>query len=197
MRRLVVATQNLHKLEEYRDLLAGIPFQPCSLADLHIDQDVDETGDTFEANARLKAEAYRDLTGMLCLADDSGIEVDALNREPGVRSHRWAGDVDDAERNRRLLERIRDVPDERRSGRFRCAIALAEPGRETAVVEGRIEGRIAWEPSGSNGFGYDPLFFVPELGITLGQAAPEVKNRLSHRARAAQAAREILLRWDR
>ncbi|HEU0167194.1 MAG TPA: RdgB/HAM1 family non-canonical purine NTP pyrophosphatase [Chloroflexota bacterium] len=192
MRRLVVATQNRHKLEEYRDLLAGMPFELCSLADLGVSDDVDETGTTFEENARIKAEAYRDLTGTLCLADDSGIEVDAINREPGVHSRRWAGDVDDAERNRLLLERIKDVPEERRTGRFRCAIAVAEPGRETVVVEGAVEGRIAWEPKGPNGFGYDPIFFVPELGMTLGEAPAAVKNGLSHRARAAAKAKAVL-----
>ncbi|MBV8085658.1 MAG: RdgB/HAM1 family non-canonical purine NTP pyrophosphatase [Chloroflexi bacterium] len=195
MRRLVVATQNGHKLEEYRGLLPGISFELCSLADLGVTDDVDETGTTFEATARLKAEAYRDLTGMLCLADDSGIEVDAINREPGVHSRRWAGNVDDAERNRLLLDRIRDVPDQRRTGRFRCAIAIAEPGRETVVVDGTVEGRIAWEPKGPNGFGYDPIFFVPELGMTLGEAPSEVKNALSHRARAAMAAKKLLESW--
>jgi len=192
---LLVATQNQHKLEEYRDLLTGLPFELCSLADLGIDEDVEETGDTFEANARIKTDRYRGLSGMLCLADDSGIEVDALNLEPGVHSKRWAGDVDDAERNRQLLARLHEVPDERRAARFRCAIALAEPGKPTVVVEGKVEGIVAREPKGTNGFGYDPLFFIPDLGTTLGEAPTDVKNTLSHRARAAQAARAILERW--
>jgi XTP/dITP diphosphohydrolase len=132
---------------------------------------------------------------MLTLADDSGLEVDALGGEPGVHSKRWAGEVNDEERNRLLLERLAGVPDERRTARYRCVIALAEPGRETATVQGVCEGRIAQEPRGTNGFGYDPLFFVPELNQTFGQVEPEVKNRLSHRGRAARAARPVLANW--
>jgi XTP/dITP diphosphohydrolase len=193
MRPLLVATTSRHKLEEYRALLAGLPFELHSLGDVGIDEDVEETGATFEENARLKAERYRDLSGLLTLADDSGLEVDALRGEPGIHSKRWAGDeADDEDRNRLLLERLAGVPDERRTARYRCVIAIAGPGMETRLVEGSCEGRIAAEPSGSGGFGYDPLFFVPELGITFGHASPEIKNRLSHRGRAAQQAREAL-----
>ncbi len=190
---LLIATQNEHKLEEYRALLAGVPYELRSLKDFGVDEDVEEHGRTFEENARLKAERYRDLTGALTLADDSGLEVDALGGEPGVHSKRWAGDVSDAERNARLLARLLGVPDGRRGARFRCVIALAAPGRPTETVQGSVEGEVAWAPSGRHGFGYDPVFFVPELGATLGDAPPEVKNRLSHRSRAAAAARELLL----
>ncbi|MHB8621107.1 MAG: non-canonical purine NTP pyrophosphatase [Chloroflexota bacterium] len=193
MRRLLIATRNLHKVQEYRALLAVLPFTLTSLADAAIAEDVEETGETFEANARLKAERYRDLSGLLCLADDSGLEVDALGGEPGVHSRRWAGDgIADAERNRLLLARLSGVPDERRTGRFRCVIAIAEPGLATAVVEGRCEGRMAWAPWGGHGFGYDPLFIVPELGHTLAEVPAETKNQWSHRARAALAARPLL-----
>ena len=192
MRPLLVATQNRHKLEEYRSLLAGLPFELRSLQDEGIDEDVDETGATFDDNARLKADRYRDLTGLLTLADDSGIEIDALGGEPGVHSKRWAGDVDDAERNRLVLERLANVPDDGRTARFRCVIAIAEPGRQTQTVQGKVEGVVAHVPKGSNGFGYDPIFFVPELGQTLGEVPPEVKNSLSHRARAAEAAGKVL-----
>ena len=196
MRPLLIATQNLHKLEEYRALLAGLHFELRSLLDAGIDEDVEETGVTFEDNARLKAERYRDLSGLLTLADDSGLEVDALNREPGVHSRRWAGDeASDDDRNRLLLARLMGIADERRTGRFRCAIALASPDRPTSVVEGTVEGRIAHQPAGPNGFGYDPIFYVPELGRTLGEAPAEIKNSVSHRARAAAAARRELENW--
>jgi XTP/dITP diphosphohydrolase len=196
MRPLLIATQNRHKLEEYRSLLAGLPFEPRSLEELGIGEDVEETGASFEDNARLKAERYRDLSGLPSLADDSGIEIDALGGEPGVHSKRWAGDVDDEERNRLILERMKDVPEIRRTARFRCTIAIAEAGRPTQVVVGTVEGVIAREPRGPHGFGYDPIFFVPELGQTLGEAPAQVKNSLSHRARAAQAARLLLEAWE-
>ena len=195
MRPLLVATTSRHKLEEYRALLAGLPFELHSLADAGIDEDVEETGETFEDNARLKAARYCELSGMLTLADDSGIEVDALSGEPGVHSKRWAGDVDDDERNRILLERMRGVPEELRTARYRCAIALARPGRQVVVVVGASEGRLLEAPVGTNGFGYDPLFYVPEIGQTFGEAAPAVKNVLSHRGRAAQAAKAMLANW--
>jgi XTP/dITP diphosphohydrolase len=191
---LLIATTSPHKLEEYRALLAGIPFQLRSLRDVGIDEDVEETGTTFEANASLKAERYRDLSGLLTLADDSGIEVDALGGQPGIHSRRWAGDVNDTERNRLLLAKLQGFPEQKRTARYRCVIAIAAPGRQTQLVSGICEGVIAPEPCGSGGFGYDPLFYVPELGQTLGQAPPEVKNSLSHRGRAAQAARELLIR---
>lgn len=189
---LLVATTNLHKLEEYRELLADLPLRLLGLADVAITQDVDETGDTFEENARLKAERYAELSGLLTLADDSGLEVDALGGQPGVHSRRWAGDVTDAQRNAALLARLLMVPDALRTGRFRCAIAVAEPGRDTVVVEGRCEGHIAWQPRGEHGFGYDPLFQPKALQQTLGEVPAEVKNRLSHRAQAACAARDLL-----
>ncbi|MDE3075902.1 MAG: RdgB/HAM1 family non-canonical purine NTP pyrophosphatase [Chloroflexota bacterium] len=190
---LLIATKNPHKVQEYRELLAGLRYTLRSLNDLGIEEDVEEAGDSFEANARLKAERYAELSGLLTLADDSGLEVDALGGEPGVQSRRWAGErVTDAERNQSLLERLQDVPEGRRTARFRCAIAIAEPGRPTLVVEGRCAGSIASEPRGSHGFGYDPVFFVSELGQTLGQAPAAVKNRVSHRARAARAARAAL-----
>jgi XTP/dITP diphosphohydrolase len=192
MRPLLVATTSQHKLEEYRALLEGLPYALRCLADVGIEEDVEETGATFEANARLKAEHYRDLSGLLTLADDSGLEVDALDGRPGVHSKRWAGDVDDDTRNVRLLELMADVAEARRTARYRCVIAVAAPGGETLIAEGFCEGRIAQAPSGANGFGYDPLFFVPELGVTFGQVAPDVKNTLSHRGRAAAVARRLL-----
>jgi XTP/dITP diphosphohydrolase len=197
MRPLLVATTSQHKLEEYRALFAGLPFELRSLSDAGIDEDVDETGATFEANAILKAERYRDLSGLLTLADDSGLEVDGLGGQPGVHSKRWAGDeATDEDRNAFLLERLAGLADGERMARYRCVIALAEPGCKTVTVEGSCQGQIAATPSGTHGFGYDPLFFVPELGETFGEVTPEVKNRLSHRGRAAAAARLVLERLE-
>ena len=190
-RRLLVATSNPHKIEEFRAILSDIPFEIVSPAALGLTVRVEETGSTFAENAILKAIAYAEAAGELALADDSGLEVDALNGEPGVYSNRWAGEgVTPAERNRLLNERLAGVPDERRTARFRCAIAIAGPAPLGLydVVDGTLEGRIAREPRGSGGFGYDPIFYVPELGKTVGELPDEEKNRISHRGRAAAVA---------
>lgn len=196
-RRLVVATSNPHKVDEFRAILSDIPFDIVSLAELGLNVTVEETGVTFADNAILKAIACAEAARELSLADDSGIEVDALDGEPGIRSNRWAGEgVSPAERNRLLNERLVGVPDERRMARFRCAIAIAGPAPLGLydVVEGTVEGRIVHEPRGSGGFGYDPIFYVPELGRTVGELPDEEKNRISHRARAAAKASVSLRR---
>lgn len=191
--RLLIATHNEGKKREYEELLAGAGVELVSLSDVGIHQSVPEEGDTYAENALLKARGYAALSGMLTLADDSGIEVDALGGAPGVRTARYAGEeASDAERNALLLRRIEGVPDPERTARFRCVIALAWPDGRTAVVEGVVEGRIALEPRGEHGFGYDPIFFVPEYGRTMAELPEEVKNRISHRARAAAAAAELL-----
>lgn len=196
-RRLVVATSNPHKIDELRDILSDIPFDIVGPADLGLRVTVEETGATFAENAILKAIAFAEASHELALADDSGLEVDALNGEPGVYSNRWAGEgVSPAERNRLLLERLTHVPDGRRTARFRSAIAIAGPAPLGlyAVVEGTVEGRIAFEPRGSGGFGYDPIFHADELGRTFAEGAAEEKNRISHRARAAAKAAVALRR---
>lgn len=193
--RLVIATTSAHKARELGQLLADAPFALTSLSDLGITYDVPETGATFAANATLKALAYAEMTGLLTLADDSGLEVDALDGAPGVYSKRWAGeDATDEERNRLLLERLAGLPDAQRGARYRCSIAIAapEPRGLIGVVEGVFEGRIAREPVGHGGFGYDPIFFVPEQGRTVGQMSAEEKHAISHRARAARAALPLL-----
>lgn len=190
-RRLLVATSNPHKIEEFRAILSDIPFEIVGPADLGLVVRLEETGSTFAENAILKAIAYAEAAGELALADDSGLEVDALNGEPGVYSNRWAGeDVTPAERNRLLNQRLADVPNERRTARFRCAIAIAGPAPLGLydVVDGTVEGRIVREPRGNGGFGYDPIFYVPELGKTFGESPDSVKNRVSHRWRASAAA---------
>jgi len=191
--RLLIATHNEGKKREYEELLAGAGVELASLSDVGIHQSVPEEGDTYAENALLKARGYAALSGMLTLADDSGIEVDALGGAPGVRTARYAGEeASDAERNALLLRNIEGVPNAERTARFRCVIALAWPDGRTAVVEGVVEGRIALEPRGEHGFGYDPIFFVPEYGRTMAELPEEVKNRISHRARAAAAAAELL-----
>ncbi len=196
-RRLVIATTNPHKVEEFRGLLAGLPFDLVSLTDVGVTANVEETGKTFAENAIIKAVAYAEATGLPTLADDSGLEIDAMGGAPGVYSARWAGpDVTYAARNRMLVDRLEDLPDERRGARYRCAIAVALPPPRglLGVVEGTLEGRIAEAPAGHGGFGYDPIFLVPEDGRTVGQMSAEEKSRISHRARAARAARPLLER---
>ena len=197
MRTLLLATSNQHKLEELRAILSDLPFKLLSLKDLQVDMEVEETGATFAENAELKARAYAQASGMLTLADDSGLEIDALGGAPGVRSARYLGrETTYEERFRKIVEQLNGLPMDQRTARFRCVIALADPSGSTRIVEGVIEGVIADVPRGKNGFGYDPIFFVPELGKTLAELAPEQKNRISHRGRAAQAARILLENWS-
>lgn len=207
--RLLVATHNQGKKREYEELLAGAGVELVSLADVGIEQAIPEEGDTYAENALAKAQGYAALSGMVTLADDSGIEVDALGGGPGVRTARYAGEeaaadaaadaagstlsLSDAERNALLLRAIEGVPEAERTARFRCVIALAWPDGRTALAEGTVEGRIAREPRGRHGFGYDPIFFVPEYGRTMAELPEEVKNRISHRARAAAAAAKLLV----
>jgi XTP/dITP diphosphohydrolase len=196
MRTLLLATTNEHKLSELRAIFTDLPFTVLSLRDIQLDMDVEETGTTFAENATLKARAYAQATNMLTLADDSGLEIDALGGAPGVYSARFAGrDTPYAERFRLLHAQLSHIPQAERTARFRCAIALALPEGECRVVEGAIEGVIADSPKGANGFGYDPIFLVPELGKTTAELAPEDKNRISHRGRAVAAARQLLEIW--
>lgn len=190
---IVVATRNEGKLNEFRDLLTGLPVQIFSAKDFPGVPEAEETGSTFAENARLKAEAAAAGSGKIAVADDSGLEVDALQGAPGVRSARFAGEPrDDRRNNEKLLELLRDVPPARRTARFRCVVAIAVPGGETFFTEGTCEGYIGLAPKGSKGFGYDPLFLVPGSNRTFAELEPEEKNRISHRGRALAAARIIL-----
>ena len=192
--RLLVATNNPGKVKEYQGLLAGLDMELCGLADLEITDEVDETGQTFEENARLKSAAYGQASGLLTLADDSGLEVEALGGAPGVYSARYAGKgATDADRYRKLLAALDGVPWEKRGARFRCVIALAWPDGHIETFDGQCDGVIAFEPKGTNGFGFDPVFYMPEHGCTIAELPDEVKNRVSHRARAAMLARERLM----
>jgi XTP/dITP diphosphohydrolase len=189
---LLIATTNPGKVREYQQLLNGLNCDLVGLAEVGITQDVDETGETYEDNALLKARVYAALSGALTLADDSGLEVDALDGRPGVHSARYA--PDSPTRIRRLLAEMQNVPADRRSARFQCVIALAWPDGRTEITSGTCEGWITTEARGNNGFGFDPVFCVPEHGMTMAELPEDVKNQISHRAHAAQKMRPILER---
>ncbi len=196
MRALLLATTNRHKLDEFYTIFSDLPLTLQSLREVQIDTDVEETGQTFAENAQLKARFYAQASGMLSLADDSGLEIDALGGAPGVYSARFAGrETSYEERFRLILEQMRGLTGEQRRARFRCAIALAEPDGQCRIVEGMIEGIVADSPRGTHGFGYDPIFLLPELGRTFAELTSEQKNRISHRGRAAQFARVLLEYW--
>jgi XTP/dITP diphosphohydrolase len=174
-------------------LLAGSPFDVRMLDEFSGARAPEETEDSYRGNALLKARAAAGFSGLLALADDSGLEVDALGGLPGVRSARFGGPgLDDAGRCRRLLEVLREVPDEQRTGRFRCVIAVVEPHGREDVVDGVVEGVILTAPRGKGGFGYDPLFFYPPLGRTLAELSETEKAAVSHRGRALAAAGRLL-----
>ena len=190
-----MATRNQGKVREYQRLLASLPVEITYLDQEGIDRQIAETGSTFADNAVQKARGDARLSGLLTLADDSGLEVDALAGEPGVHSARYAGEgATDEQRYRLLLERLKGVRWEDRTARFRCVIAVAEPEGEIHTAEGVCEGLIALAPAGEFGFGYDPVFYLPEHDKTMAQLDPEVKNRISHRARAARKIRPVLAR---
>ena len=192
-RKLLLATNNQGKVREYRNLLSGLPFELVSPVELGITTVVDEVGDTLEENARLKAVALATESWLLALADDSGLEVDALGGEPGTMSARYAGEnATDKERIDYLLAKLADVPAEKRSARFRCVIAIATPGGDIDFCSGDCQGFITFEPQGEQGFGYDPIFYLPELDKTMAELSPDVKNRISHRGKAAQKVPRIL-----
>lgn len=194
--RLLIATHNPGKVREYRALLADLPLEVTYLDAEGITFEVDETGATFEENAILKARTYAAATGLLTWADDSGLEVDALNGEPGIYSARYgAPDVrSDAERTRYLLATLAGVPEANRTARFRCTVALAAPSGEAWTADGALEGRVDDEPRGENGFGYDPVFLVADYdyAFTLAELEPAIKNQISHRALASRKASALL-----
>jgi XTP/dITP diphosphohydrolase len=192
---LLIATNNPGKVREYRELLADLPVEITFPSQEGLDLDVEETGSTFEENACLKALAFARATGLLTLADDSGLEVNALGGAPGVHSARYAGPgASDVDRYEKLLRALADVPREKRSARFRCVVALARPSGMIDSVDGTCEGEIGYAPRGEHGFGYDPVFLVEGYGgQTLAEIDPEEKNRISHRARAVRAAHPLLV----
>ena len=190
---MLIATHNRGKIREYRELLRDLCSQLVGLDDVGITEQAEETGDSFAENALIKARAYAQLSGNVTLADDSGLEVDALRKRPGVYSARYGGPgLTDEQRYLKLLSELADLPAADRRARFRCAIAVAWPDGRCALTTGSCEGQIASEPAGTNGFGYDPVFLVPEYQRTMAELPEAIKNRISHRARAARAMVELL-----
>lgn len=191
-KKLVFATGNQGKVNEFRQML-GEEYEICSMKNLNLDIDIVEDGKTFEENAVIKAKAVMEATGEMVLADDSGFEVDCLNKEPGIYSARYMGeDTPYSIKNQELLRRCEGVPEEKRDARFVCVIACAYPDGSVDTATGIIEGKIAHEPKGENGFGYDPIFFLPERGCTTGELPPEEKNQISHRGIAIRKMVKIL-----
>lgn len=193
MTRLLIASNNAGKIREYNELFRGLPIELTWPLQEGIELEVEETGCTFAENAQLKARAFAAASGLWVLADDSGLEVDALGGAPGVYSARYGGPgMTDQDRYELLLRQVDQVPALERTARFRCVIALASPRGETWLAEGACEGMITTHPRGQGGFGYDPIFVLPEFGQTMAELAPEQKNRLSHRARAAAVMAPLL-----
>lgn len=193
--KLLVATKNRGKVEELRRIFAGLDVELVGADELALD-DVEETGETFEANALLKARAYAHASGLMALADDSGLEVDALGGAPGVHSARYAGDGGAEANVRKLLAALAHVEDARRTARFRCVLALVDPtgplGQGALLAEGACEGRIARAPRGSGGFGYDPIFVPEGMSVTMAEISEAEKDRISHRGRASEVMRARL-----
>ena len=185
MRKFIVATKNKGKMKEIEEILTGLPYEVVSMEEAGISQDIDEYGSTFEENALIKAREIAEITGEMVMADDSGLEVDFLNGAPGIYSARYAGEgASDSDRNNKLLNELKDVPFEKRTARFVCAIAVVFPEGESFTVRGACEGYIGFEPRGNHGFGYDPLFFMPEYHRTVAEMSSEQKNQISHRGNA-------------
>ena len=193
MKKVIFATGNEGKMKEIREILGDLDIELLSLKDAGIHADIVEDGKTFEENTQIKAKAICDLTGEIVLADDSGLEIDHLNKEPGIYSARYMGeDTSYHIKNAKLIERLEGVPDEERTARFVCAIAAAFPDGNIRTVREAMEGRIGYEERGENGFGYDPIFYVPEYGCTTASMSSEAKNAISHRGKALQLIKPVI-----
>lgn len=193
--KVIFATGNENKLREIRQITADMDIEIVSMKDAGVYVDVEETGTTFEENAYLKASAIAKKSGLPTLADDSGLEIDYLGKEPGIYSSRYMGeDTPYPVKNAELLRRMEGVPDEKRTARFVCAICYVRPDGSSETVKATMEGRVAYEIAGENGFGYDPIFFLPERGCTSAELSPEAKNEISHRGKALRMMRDILMK---
>ena len=187
MKKLIFATGNENKMKEIRMILGDLDYEILSMKEAGIDADIVEDGKTFEENAIIKATAISKLSGCLVLADDSGLEVDYMDKMPGIYSARWMGeDTSYRIKNKAIIDKLEGVPDEKRTARFVCAIAAAFPDGRVVTKRGTIEGIIGYEERGENGLGYDPIFFLPEYGKTTAELSPEEKNQISHRGRALE-----------
>ncbi len=193
MKRIIFATGNAGKMAEIKEILADLEIPVLSMKEAGITADILENGKSFEENADIKAKAIMELTGDVALADDSGLEIDYLNGEPGIYSARYMGeDTSYKIKNQSLIERLEGVPDEKRTARFVCAISAALPDGRILRSRGTIEGIIGYEERGENGFGYDPIFYLPEYQRTTAELSPEMKNELSHRGKALRIMKEKL-----
>lgn len=193
MKKVIFATGNAHKMEEIREILGDLDIELLSMKEAGIAADIVEDGTTFEENALIKARAIAKLSGAIVLADDSGLEIDYLNKEPGVYSSRYMGeDTSYHVKNNNLIERLNGVPDEKRTARFVCAVAAVFPDGSEKVVRATMEGRIGYEEAGENGFGYDPIFFLPEYGCSSAEISMEEKNKISHRGKALRLIKDEL-----
>lgn len=193
MERIIFATGNEGKLREIRDILSDLDYEVVSMKAAGITADIVEDGTTFEENAIIKVKAIHELTGEMVMADDSGLEVDYLNKEPGVYSARYMGeDTSYHIKNMSLVERLEGVPDEQRTARFVCVIALITKDGQVITTRGDFEGRIGYEEKGENGFGYDPVFYVPEYECYSAELSPEQKNAISHRGKALRLMKQKL-----
>ncbi|MEB2358589.1 XTP/dITP diphosphatase [Bacillus pumilus] len=193
MKTAIIATHNAGKAKEFKAILEPKGFTVKTLADIGFTEEIEETGHTFEENAIIKAEAIQSKAGEMVIADDSGLSIDYLGGKPGVYSARYAGEhKNDAENVEKVLSELQGIEKEDRTARFRCALAVSIPGKETKTVEGSVEGFIAEEPIGENGFGYDPIFIVKDKDQTMAELSPEEKNKISHRAVALQKLSSLL-----
>jgi len=196
MKELIIATKNKGKVREFEEMLEPKGFNVLSLHHFPNISDVEETGTSFVENAILKAETISKILNKPVIADDSGLSVDALNGEPGVYSARYAGNEKNDQKNiEKVLEKLKGVPASKRTARFQCVLALAVPDEETVTVEGVCEGLITERPIGDNGFGYDPIFYVPEKEKTMAQLEKHEKNQISHRANALQKLEKLIEKW--
>lgn len=193
MKEAIIATHNPGKVKEFKDILAPKGYDVKSLADIGFLEEIEETGHTFEENAVLKAEAVAKAVNKMVIADDSGLSVDNLGGSPGVYSARYAGEQkDDTANINKVLQKLKGIEKEQRTARFRCALAVSIPGEETKTVEGHVEGYIAEEPKGENGFGYDPIFIVKDKDKTMAELTSDEKNKISHRANALKKLSQLL-----
>ena len=191
--KIIFATGNKNKMREIRDILSDLGMEILSMKEAGIDKEINEDGKTFEENALIKARAVAEDTDAVVLADDSGLEIDYLNKEPGIYSARYLGEDTSYEiKNQALLDRLSGVKKEDRTARFVCAIAAVLPDKREFVVRETIEGYIGEKPAGTNGFGYDPIFYVDEYGCSTAELSEEKKNEVSHRGKALRAMREVL-----
>ena len=191
--KIIFATGNENKLREIRQITENMGIEIVSMKDAGYYTEVEETGTTFEENAYLKASAIAKKCNLPTLADDAGLEIDYLNKEPGIYSSRFMGeDTPHSVKNAELLRRMEGVPDEKRTARFVCAICFVRPDGSSETVRATMEGRVAYKSAGKNGFGYDPIFFLPERGCTSAELSPEEKNEISHRGKALRMMRDIL-----